>query len=84
LRYIVSYPGFFPDGGHSPEKIMKITGLQEVNGITLPTGYETYWWKDGQVGEHITNIDVSDHSFSNEVTKSFFQMPKNSRIQEGL
>lgn len=84
LRYIVSYPGFFPDGGHSPEKIMKITGLSEVDGITLPTGYETYWWKDEQVGEHITNIDVSEHSFSNELSKSFFEMPENSRIQEGL
>lgn len=84
LRYIVSYPGFFPDGGHSPEKIMKVKGLTNVDGIRLSSGYETYWWKESVAGEHITNIDVSDVSFKKELSEDFFEMPEGSRIQESL
>lgn len=83
LRYIVSYPGFFPNGGHSNEKIMIISALSEVEGIKLAEGYKTFWWKDESVGEHITNIDVLDVSFTNDLDKNFFKMPEGAKIQEG-
>ncbi|WP_115868806.1 DUF6503 family protein [Marinoscillum furvescens] len=84
LRYIVTYPGFFPNGGHSPEKIMILKGLQEVDGIWLATGYDTHWWKDG-VGEHITTIDVKDVQFKPSVDREeAFAKPAGARLHEGL
>lgn len=83
LRYIVSYPAFFPDGGHAPEKIMKLNGLVEVNGIKLATGYKTYWWK-GSVGEHITNIEVDGIEFLTDITTDYFNRPADSREVTGL
>lgn len=84
LRYIVSYPGFFPNGGHLPEKFMEITGLQAADGITIPSGYNTYWFKEGQPAEHITKIDVKDFSFAPGTPKDFFEIPEGARLQEGL
>ena len=84
LRYIVSYPGFFPDGGHSPEKIMKINSLSTIEGIQLPTGYETYWWTNDSTGEHITHIDVSEISFKKGLPEDFFNKPEGARVQESM
>lgn len=84
LRYIVSYPGFFPDGGNSPEKFMEILGHQEIDGVTVPTGYNTHWFKDEQPAEHITKIDVTEVSFKPELAKDFFDVPEGAKIQEGL
>ena len=83
LRYVVSYPEFFPNGGHSKEKIMKIIDLQAREGIKLPTGYHTYWWTDEGAGEHLTNVYVSELSFNRAIPLSYFEMPENARIQEG-
>lgn len=83
LRYVVSYPGFFPNGGHSNEKIMKITDLKEIEGIKLSTGYKTFWWKNESVEQHITNIDVTDVSFNNDLNSNFFEIPSGAKIQEG-
>lgn len=84
LRYIVSYPGFFPDGGNSPEKFMEILGLQKSQGISVPTGYHTHWFKDNEVAEHITKIDVTDVSFDDSIEDSFFHIPEGAKVQEGL
>lgn len=83
LRYIVSYKGFFPEGGHSPEKFMEIVGLQNIDGISLPTAYKTHWFKEDQVGEHITSIEVNEVSFLPETKDDFFTIPKGAKIQEG-
>ena len=84
LRYIVSYPGFFPDGGHAPEKFMEIVELRTVENVVIPTGYNTYWFKDDEPAEHITKIDVSEVSFVKETKNSAFDMPNGARIQENL
>lgn len=83
LRYVVSYPGFFPNGGHTNEKIMKLTGLKATSGVKLATGYQTFWWT-GEVGEHNTNIDVLDVSFNNDLSADFFNIPVGAKIQEGF
>ncbi len=83
LRYIVSYPGHYPDGGHSDEKIMKIIGLSGIEGIQIPTGYHTYWWKEG-VGEHITNIYVTEVKFDRAVSLLSFEKPENARVAGGV
>ena len=84
LRYIVSYPGYFPDGGHNPEKLMKITGKTKVDGITLPSGYATYWWNEGEPGEAITDITVSDYRYLPDLPESFFARPEDARVYNDL
>ena len=84
LRYIVSYPGFYPDGGNSPEKFMEILGMQISDGISIPSGYNTYWFKENEAAEHITKIDVTEFRFWPETEDSFFNAPEGAKIQEGL
>ena len=75
-RYIVSYPKYFKDGGNSPEKFMEVGPLENVEGILLPTQLKTHWTKNGLPGEYITQIDISDLSFKNDLPANFFDMPE--------
>jgi len=83
FKYIVSYPEYFPNGGHAPEKITVAQGRTTVDGIVFANGFKTYWSvekeKDG-LGEYITKIDVSDISFSPTVEKNFFSKPKGAEV----
>lgn len=78
LNYIVSYPGFFPDGGHLPEKLMLITDKVVVDGITLPTGYTTRWSITPEAV--ITNITVSGYEFLPESADDVFAMPAGAEV----
>lgn len=82
FKYIVSYPDYFPNGGHAPEKITVTQGTTTVDGIVFATGFKTYWStndKDG-LGEYITKIDVSDISFSPTVEDNFFSKPEGAAV----
>ncbi|WP_159021889.1 hypothetical protein [Formosa sp. L2A11] len=83
FKYIVSYPEYFPNGGHAPEKITVTQDTTTVDGIVLATGFKTYWSKpeakDG-LGEYITNIIVTDISFSPTVEENFFAAPEGAEI----
>nr|WKN35359.1 hypothetical protein K4G66_23575 [Tunicatimonas sp. TK19036] len=83
-RYIVSYPGYFPDGGHMPEKFMDWTGYQTVEGITLAKGFDTYWWKEEKPAEHITEITVSQVSFQPDIPQSHFAPPSDAKLLTDL
>lgn len=81
IRYIVSYPAYFKDGGHLPEKFMEVIGGQMVDGIWFPTNYKTHWLTDdAKPGEYITKIVVSDIEFKNTLSKNFFEVPDGARI----
>jgi len=83
IRYIVSYPKYFPNGGHLPEKLMELQGTTVVNGIEFSTGYHTHWLtEEEQAGEHITTIDVSEISFAPETEKGYFEMPVGGVVVE--
>jgi len=83
IRYIVSYPQYFPEGGHLPEKLMEIQGTTVVNGIELATGYHTHWLTENeQAGDHITTITVDNISFAPETENSYFEMPEGSKVIE--
>ncbi|RMB56943.1 hypothetical protein EAX61_12835 [Dokdonia sinensis] len=83
IRYIVSYPQYFPDGGHLPEKLMELQGTTIVNGIELATGYHTHWLtEDEKAGEHITTIEVSDITFAPETKSAYFEMPDGAEVIE--
>ncbi|TLP75467.1 hypothetical protein [Maribacter sp. ACAM166] len=81
IRYIVSYPEYFKDGGHAPEKFMEVLGENNVEGILFPTNYKTHWLtKDEKPGEYITKIQVSNVAFEDDLPKYFFDVPKDAKI----
>ncbi|WP_289039219.1 hypothetical protein [uncultured Zobellia sp.] len=81
-RYIVSYPEYFKDGGHNPEKFMEVGELLDVSGVLLPKELKTHWTtKDGKQGEYITQIDISDIHFVKDIDKDFFAVPDNAEIK---
>lgn len=86
LRYIVSYPGYFPNGGNNPEKFMELVSRTTVNGISFPLKFNTYWsTDDGQPkGEPITTIELSDIEFQSELEENFFGQPEGAKLLEGL
>ena len=80
VRYIVSYPEYFPNGGHSPEKIMEIIGQKSTKGILLPTGLKTYWLDEHEeMGAYITKIDISDVDFIPQVPEGYFSEPEGAK-----
>ena len=83
IRYIVSYPAYFKDGGHAPEKFMKVGVLADVDGVKLPTGLKTHWTlENGQAGEYITKIDITDLEFTKDLSDDFFEIPEGAKIIE--
>ncbi|MUH34817.1 hypothetical protein D9O36_03090 [Zobellia amurskyensis] len=81
-RYIVSYPEYFKDGGHNPEKFMEVGELVDVSGVLLPKELKTHWTtKDGGQGEYITQIDITDVQFVKDIDDDFFAVPENAKIK---
>ena len=87
VRYVVSYPGFFPEGGHGPEKLMTYDGEQTVAGITLPTTYRTFALTLEQnavtIGDVVTNTTLTEVSFEPATLDSAFRVPEGASIIEG-
>lgn len=83
LIYIVSYPKFFPNGGHSEEKFMDYIGAQTVDGITLPKEYKTYL-REGENGfvRHVTDVALTELSFNKGLAKDYFKIPDGAVIVE--
>ena len=85
IRYIVSYPGYFKDGGHSQEKLMTYEGEQTTGGIIFPETHRTFMWEsDGTVGDYVTDITLSDVEFRPETKQSYFDPPRGAYIMQGL
>lgn len=83
IRYIVSYPKYFPKGKHLPEKLMELQGTTVVDGIEFATGYHTHWLtEDEKAGEHITTIKVSSIKYAAETEKNYFEMPAGATVIE--
>jgi len=81
IRYIVSYPEYFPNGGHSPEKIMEVTGQTVTNRILLPNGLKTYMLTENEeMGEYVTKIDIRDVAFVPQVPDQFFSKPADVKL----
>lgn len=85
LRYVVSYPGFFPDGGHSPEKLMVYEGDQMIDGITLAKAFPTYKWdaEAGERGERVTDVTMTEVEFRPETPDAYFAVPDDAKVIEG-
>jgi hypothetical protein len=83
VRYIVSYPGFFPDGGHSPEKLMTYDGQQRVDGILFPKTFRSFKWEEGKQGELVTETTLSEVSFEPDLDPKTFEVPADAKVLEG-
>lgn len=83
IRYIVSYPAYFPKGGHMPEKFMDLFGEQTIDGITLPKSYKTHWLTENDLpGEYITAIELSEVSFVQGISDRYFDPPEGAVLIE--
>ncbi len=85
LRYVVSYKGFFPDGGQTPEKIMVYGDPIEANGLRFATTYNTFKWDVDakKKGDLVTKIVASDIKFA-PVESSFFEIPEGAKTKDGF
>lgn len=81
VRYVVSYPGFFPEGGHTPEKWMSYDGEQVVSGIVFPERFRTFTWDGKAHGEVSTNTTMTEVSW---VKDADFEVPLGAKILEGF
>jgi hypothetical protein len=85
LRYIVSYPKYFPEGGHSPEKLMTYDGRQRVDGILFAESYRFYKWQpDSKTNApKVTDADLTDVAFRPETPNAYFEVPDDATIVDG-
>ena len=84
VRYVVSYPGFFPEGGATPEKLMLYDGAQTASGITLQEGFRSFAWTDDGVGEPAAQGTVSEVRFVPDAPDDLFAMPADAAVQEEM
>jgi len=77
IRYIVAYPGFFPDGGHSPEKLMRYEDLREIDGLWMAHRFRTHRFdvETQAVGELVTEVSAGDYRFGQTWPASHFTPP---------
>ncbi len=78
LRYVVAYPGFFPEGGHTPEKLMRYEGEHEVQGLVMPSSLPTYAFDLDRNAptDLVTNITVADIALGDPIEASRFRAPE--------
>jgi len=86
IRYVVAYPARFPQGGHSPEKLMRYQDLREVDGLLLPHGLDTFAWdpEAEAIGDQVTEITVSDYALGRTIPASRFAAPEGATIQTSV
>ena len=84
LRYVVSFPGMFAPGEHSPEKIMLYTNAVEAGGLVFASEYHTHRWnaEEGVPGERVTSILASRFALGETYPDSTFAAPEDAVIEE--
>ncbi|MFQ5568094.1 MAG: hypothetical protein ACE5G0_00380 [Rhodothermales bacterium] len=84
MRYVVSYPGFFPEGGHSAESFIVYDGEQEIDGILFPQTFRTFQWSDEDgPGALKTETSLTDVAFRPNTSDDAFHVPEGAEVLEG-
>lgn len=85
-RYIVTYPGFFPDGGQSPEKIVFYSDYESVEGIVLAKKLDFFAWdeKAAKPGKRAAVATVPSYQFRLATSKNYYTRPKNAEVLKGF
>ena len=82
LRYIVSYPKYFPEGGHSPEKLMTYDGAQRIGGILFAQRYRFYMWDPEKKTDtkKVTDATLDSVEFRPKTPETYFAIPTNAKM----
>jgi hypothetical protein len=82
VRYVVSYPGFFPDGGQTPETTMLYDGEQSPGGgIVLQQGFRSFASASMEPRARGT---LTDLRFDPSVPDSAFARPAGAHVQSEM
>lgn len=78
IRYVVSYPGFFPKGRHSPEKFMFYRDHRESSGVRIARDLPTHAWdaEKQELGDQVTMVKVSDVRLGERFALDLFERKK--------
>lgn len=80
VRYIVSYPGFFPEGGHSPEKLMWYRDYEASGELIFPTNFASYAWSEEQLGAQLAEVSARNFTLGEPLEDSLFSRPERGVI----
>lgn len=86
IRYVVAYPGFFAEGEHSPEKLMRYGDQREVSGLFIAHRFDTYAFdpETGQPGDKVTDVTASTVGFGAEWPATLFAPPEGAAVIEEI
>lgn len=84
VRYVVTYPGFFPEGGSTPERLMLYDGAQTASGITLQEGFRSFAWTGDGAGDPAAEGTVTDFRFVPDAPDSLFALPPDATVQNEM
>jgi len=81
LRYVVAYPGFFPQGGHTPEKLMVFHDQRAVQGLLVAHRYEVFAWDEAKgPGDKVTDVEVPRVVFGEHYDAALFDPPTGADV----
>ncbi len=83
VRYVVSDPAFYPQGGQGAEKPSTYDGAQQIDGITFPETFRSFTWTDAGPGELVTETTLTDVVFRPNTPDSAFAVPPGAEVLEG-
>ncbi len=83
LRYIVSFPGMFAPGEHSPEKLMRYGDFADVSGLSLATTFHTFAFNgDTQLpAAKVTDVRASRYRLGQRYDESIFTAPDGAYVE---
>ena len=88
VRYVVSYPGFFPEGGSTPETTMLYDGAQSVPGpagtVVLQEGFRSFVSEPGGLGAPRATGSVTGARFLPDALDALFAMPEGATVQDAM
>ncbi len=83
VRYVVSYPGYYPQGGHGAEKLITYDGAQQIDGITFPETFRSFTWTDAGPGDLVTETSLTNVAFRPNTPDAAFAVPPGAELLEG-
>ncbi len=86
LLYIVSYPGFFKPGEHSPEKFMRYLNYTDVDGLWFAQRYDAFLWDRQREapGKKVSDVNIRIINVSTTVDKTRFEPPEGAVISDAI
>jgi hypothetical protein len=82
IDYIVTYPGFFADGQHSPLKHMRYLDYRDVDGLLVAGRLETYPVdpETGERGDKTTDTTITNVRFGEAIPAARFRPPRGAHV----